>query len=395
MTSFFKNMLQDCYGLFYWQFNSDGQLIVHSINDNYVNDVLSLFINHQLIIDIIQQSHALPFIYEDQEDIFWIVCPNTNSHTIDIYGPIAIGVNQLHYITAQLSTSTPITSNPKDLILLLKTFRVIPLNQLFAISRECFYQLNQQVVDRNQIVILSAPSSRSKGKERSHHLAPHQGAYYAENAIFDCVKQGNLNYQSILNDSSAVSNGVHIAMGTLRQAQLSILTLNFICSRAAMAGGVSPSIIYTLADQYTEQCMNNQDRSALQSLGATLISDYATRVHQQKNRQLSLTPPIAACKEFIDLNVHNKISLDSLTTVSGYSYYYLSHEFNRQLGCSINKYINQAKVQSAKRLLKTSQLSASEIAAELHFSSASYFSKIFRNFTRMTPVTYRLKHRNN
>lgn len=390
MRPSFNQMILGCYGMFYWRFSSDDRLMDYNINNQSANDLLPLFTGRYGILGGIKQyTHALPFLYEDHEQFFWIVCPHKQSPDVSVYGPIAIGERQVHQITAVITQLTVKHLTSQQLTALIKCFNAVPLNQLFSIARECFYQVDCQVVAQSQIMILSTPTNKTAEMETIHQLSAHQDAYLAETAIFNCVKQGKVNYQSVLSSSSQISNGVKTKMGTLCQARLSILTLNFICSRAAIAGGVPSTIIYTVADRYAEECINLHDRASLQALGNTLLSDYVTRVYQLKNKHHRLTPPVAACKEFIDISVRNKIDLKSLTAVSGYSYYYLSHEFNRQVGCSITDYINQTKIQTAKRLLKTSKWSSSEIAANLHFSSPSYFSTVFRKYTGISPQIYR------
>lgn len=392
MESSFNQMLLDCYGIFYWQFNAAGQLLAHTVSDRFTNTLLPLFVGDSGIFsELAHHPWQTPFLFEGRREFFWIVCEEQATHNIVIYGPVAIGSQQLQQVNVSLAQLANRQSPDVNIAPFLKQLQIVPLNQLTSIARECYYQLNHEAIKREQILITSSSSNASHQSDAPHQLSAHLDAYQTETAIFDCVKNGNVDYQHFLDIGSQASNGVPVNMGSLENAKLSLLTLNFICSRAAMAGGVSPATAYTLADQYTEECMRCDSRGRLQALAGTLISDFVTRVHQHKRRHLALTPPIAACKEFIDLNVREKIDLASLTAVSGYSYYYLSHEFNRQLGCSINQYINQAKINTAKRLLKTSQQSASDIAVTLHFSSPSYFSKIFRQLTGVSPREYRRK----
>lgn len=57
-------------------------------------------------------------------------------------------------------------------------------------------------------------------------------------------------------------------------------------------------------------------------------------------------------------------------------------------GHSVMYWINRATIQEAKLLLKTNNAMGYEIADQLHFSSASAFSKFFKRETGMTPKMY-------
>ena len=59
------------------------------------------------------------------------------------------------------------------------------------------------------------------------------------------------------------------------------------------------------------------------------------------------------------------------------------------MGISLSHYIQQKKIEEAKKLLQFSDRSLSEIASLLNFSSQSHFQTIFRKSTGVTPLSYR------
>ncbi len=52
-------------------------------------------------------------------------------------------------------------------------------------------------------------------------------------------------------------------------------------------------------------------------------------------------------------------------------------------------YLNRYRIQQARQLLKNTHKSITEIALDVGFSSSSYFSRIFRRETGMSPEAYR------
>ena len=68
---------------------------------------------------------------------------------------------------------------------------------------------------------------------------------------------------------------------------------------------------------------------------------------------------------------------------------YLSRLYKRRTGCSLTEYISRTRITEAKSLLRTSNASIGEIAFKVGFSSWSYFARVFRKETGLTPGQYR------
>jgi ligand-binding sensor protein/AraC-like DNA-binding protein len=71
---------------------------------------------------------------------------------------------------------------------------------------------------------------------------------------------------------------------------------------------------------------------------------------------------------------------------------YLSRVFKRQVGCSILEYIRNARLEQAKLLLKHSDKNASQVAKNVGYHDRTYFSKVFKQVTGVSPNEYRRKH---
>ena len=68
--------------------------------------------------------------------------------------------------------------------------------------------------------------------------------------------------------------------------------------------------------------------------------------------------------------------------------HHLSAIIRKASGHSVMYWVNRATIQEAKLLLKTNDALGYEIADQLHFPSASAFSKFFKRETGMTPKMY-------
>ena len=97
----------------------------------------------------------------------------------------------------------------------------------------------------------------------------------------------------------------------------------------------------------------------------------------------------AAVKRYIDLHFKESLTLDQLAEQAHMSKYYLSHAFKREYGVSPINYMTHKRIEESKYLLAETDLSLSQIAHLLGFSSLSYFSQVFRRTQSVTPLEYR------
>ena len=73
----------------------------------------------------------------------------------------------------------------------------------------------------------------------------------------------------------------------------------------------------------------------------------------------------------------------------------LYEAFHRRFHCTVSSYINSKRVERSTELLRKTDLSMEDISQRVGFSSASYYSKIFKKHTGTTPLQYRKNSDNN
>lgn len=80
---------------------------------------------------------------------------------------------------------------------------------------------------------------------------------------------------------------------------------------------------------------------------------------------------------------------DYLSEKCGYEYSSLSHLFSSETGTTIEQYIIAQKIEKVKEWLSYGELSLSEIAWRLDYSSAAHLGNQFKKVTGQTPGQYR------
>lgn len=104
-------------------------------------------------------------------------------------------------------------------------------------------------------------------------------------------------------------------------------------------------------------------------------------------RNLPLKKIIPAV-EYIDQNYSEDISLDDLSRLLNITKQHFCKIFKKATGGTPTDYINFVRITNAEALLKT-EMSISEIAYAVGFSSLSYFNRIFKKSNFFSPHSYR------
>ena len=93
---------------------------------------------------------------------------------------------------------------------------------------------------------------------------------------------------------------------------------------------------------------------------------------------------------YIKGHFEKSISLSELSALAGYSPNHFQRIFTEIMGISPREYLEDVRIKQSKFLLAQSERSLSEIAQECGFSSQSYFCKVFKRHTFITPYEFRL-----
>lgn len=167
---------------------------------------------------------------------------------------------------------------------------------------------------------------------------------------------------------------------------------NMVCPRCIMAVRQIldkleiPYLSVELGEAWLKQPLKDQQkaalRSELESIGFELLEDQRQQLVEQIKRSI------------IELvhqeNNELKINLsDFLAEQCHHDYSFLSKLFSEVCGITIEKYFIHQKIERVKELLAYNELSLSEIALLLNYSSTAHLSAQFKSVTGMTPTQFK------
>ncbi|HZG56208.1 AraC family transcriptional regulator [Paenibacillus sp.] len=91
----------------------------------------------------------------------------------------------------------------------------------------------------------------------------------------------------------------------------------------------------------------------------------------------------------LELHAGDRLRIDELAKETGFHRSYISDCFKKVYGVSPRDYVTKLKIRSAKQLLRNTDLTVSNIAERLGFSSPAHFSAFFANNVGEPPLKYR------
>ena len=97
---------------------------------------------------------------------------------------------------------------------------------------------------------------------------------------------------------------------------------------------------------------------------------------------------LKAAADYVEQNYREKITVETLAEISGYSPSHFSRVFSKVYDLSPIQYVNQIRIMHAKNLLRTGQYTIAQIAQECGFANVYYFSRCFKQITGTTPAKW-------
>jgi len=355
-------------------------------------DTLVLLSLEEPIRKHLENQKREPLFIDDHLGLIWLVAfeyENDFLQGIHILGPAYSGRNSYQNIKKELDKHDLSVNNRIKVFKRFDHIPIIPTNQLFQYAVMLHYCVTGIRITTNDLHFSEKASQKPSSSEINLITEEHRGIWMAEQELMNMLREGNPNYLDALAHSHSLSDGPRFDVGdSLRRAKSTSIILLTLCSRAAIEGGVNPSVAYTLNDYYMqmiEDCKNIAETSATCN---TLMEDYVQRVQQEKKKN-SISGQIKNVCDYIAMHIKDKLSIPQLAKQAGYTEYYFSHKFKNEMGCSVADYIKREKIRQAKLMLAGTKMSIQEISDELSFGSRSYFSSSFQKETGTSPSEYR------
>ena len=210
--------------------------------------------------------------------------------------------------------------------------------------------------------------------------------YQEERRLLDSVREGRVE------DALRLSRNMDADLGKLSEKEfnhwknVAVVAIT-LCTRAAIEGGISPPIAYTISDFYIQKCDVCSEIVQLIKYRNYAVEELASQVKKRQERKM--TSYVDRCQQYIADNYKKKIYLKDIAEKMDLSEAYLSRLFRRETGKRFQDYVIDVRLEHAANLLKYSEEAIPEIAEYVNFPSQSYMGKLFKKKYNLTPKQYR------
>ncbi|WP_378954839.1 response regulator [Pelosinus sp. sgz500959] len=220
---------------------------------------------------------------------------------------------------------------------------------------------------------------------------PFNYPFHYERAVLDKVRSGDR--KQARKALRELLNEIFESKASMETVKACVLELLVVLSRAAVEGGAN-------LDQLT--LLNFKGISGLNSCHSKeqveqwmLDSLDSFMDNMLKNRSSINVRVINKACDYITENCHRNISLEEVAQTVHLSHFYFSRLFKQEKGYNFVDFITKVRVDRAKVMLQDPDYTVVQIATEVGYQDASYFCRVFRHATNMTPKQYRSEIRKN
>lgn len=208
--------------------------------------------------------------------------------------------------------------------------------------------------------------------------------YEKEKELLRIVKTGNTqSAKELLNEliGNVLFNGGGVYAIRPRAVELTTLL-----SRVAMDGGANPDKMYELSSKYIYMLYQEEKMEKICVILQEILENFMDAAFYDTHKG-NMYIRKALC--YMEENFRQHITLELTADHVGLSPNYFSSLFRSVMGTGFSDYLNNKRIDEAKRLLLMTDYAPTDIAIFLGFPDQSYFCKVFKKITGTTPGQFR------
>ncbi|MCD7838324.1 MAG: helix-turn-helix domain-containing protein [Clostridiales bacterium] len=211
--------------------------------------------------------------------------------------------------------------------------------------------------------------------------------YRVENALLQAVAKGN---ENLALDLATQFNNITLPQrmpDALRDQKDYTITLNTLLRKSAEQAGVHPIHIDAYSNQNVQQIETITSLDQINHFRRKIVQGYCRMVNEYNLKDHSL--PVQKIINYVNTDLTADLSLKAFAARLNINASYLSSLFKKEMGVPLTEYVNQHRIEHAKRLLLCSDLPTKSVAVQCGVSDMHYFSRLFKQIVGVTPKVFR------
>lgn len=271
---------------------------------------------------------------------------------------------------------------------------VVPPAKVTQISRLLFYMFSSLISDSYHQFVINQEKLEQQSRinesiqnYKNYSILSSSGyPYEKERELITKVKTRDAKKaKALLNDLLGYvffSEGNRLDVIKTRAIELCSLL-----SRAAIEGGATNDSILRMNNLFLKNLQEIQNlddlcyqlQEILEAFTANLFEDIPTQNHEVIKKSIL----------YISQHFSEEMTLEDVAEQVHLNAAYFSSVFKQSTGSSFKEYLNMIRIEESKRLLANTDYTILDIAVAVGFEDQSYFTKVFKKYTGLTPRQYR------
>lgn len=337
-----------------------------------------------------------PLILSDSLHMMWIaedVIGEMGRNYLILLGPVFPSKISLQHIHQALQEKESSMQMQRQLLRILSEVPTQNMGVLRQYAKMLHYSITEEMISVDDIYLQESeslvPQRELQWEEKTEDTVSADRMQQAERILLKAVKEGNPDYKKLMREELKGNSAYLSETGdALRDGKNTLLMFGTLCNRAAVEGGLSVHLAREMERQKVQEIESCTTTVQLMKVHEKIVSDYIKQVRAVQGHE-QISKGIRDACGYIKAHVLDDPGMEEIAAVVGYTPYYFSKKFYREMGIRVTDYIKIARIEHAKILLVTSRKSIQEISDMLYFGTRSYFGKVFQEIVGVSPAVYR------
>lgn len=393
---YYMGMIHSACGLSVWCFSDNGHL--YYTDSPYEQELQMMFSVGGCMDYALTKGKEIdePFIMSDSIGLVWMGTyfeASNNSKLLVIVGPLfyaSSSVNHMEQELRKMNLSIPVRN---QYLRILQEVPVITMNTMKQYARMLQFAIKGEEIGEVTIYFQTPAEEYPEVTEYMEEYAEEGAVDYGrienqEKLILQCVRDGNRHYKQVMENINFSGLNSFQTGNSQRDSVDMVVIFTALCSRAAIEGGLSPRTAKELELKFIRQAEKAKSMTELVHVNTKMLENFIEQVDECKNK-LAVTKPIRDCCAYIRGHFSQELTLEKVAKEVGYTEYYLTRKFQKEMGIRLLDYIKDVRLEYAKVWLVTTNKTIQDISEQLQFGARNYFSRVFKEKEGVTPAQYR------
>lgn len=276
----------------------------------------------------------------------------------------------------------------------LQEIKVVTPSMVNHISKILYYLLNSLLSDSREQFIINQEKLHQQSKI-NEAIQMYKFKEDTDSSTYPLEKEKELIGKMKIGDTQEAKRILNDLLGyvffaegnSLDSIKTRSIELCSLLSRATIEGGAPVKNILMVNSAYLQSIQSLTNLETLCYKLQEIIDTFVDSMYHKPTKENNEI--IKKATEFIAQNYSKNLTLEMISSYVNLSPAYFSSIFKQSTGISFKEHLNIVRIEEGKRLLTNTNYSIIDIAIATGFEDQSYFTKVFKKYTKVSPHRFR------